>query len=102
MGRKGAAASGGPLCSETRRPNGWAEGSEEAAICPVEHVLHLTGVAVGVRPEAEGLVGAGQRRLDVAQHGVDGQNVRALGAGRAATGEIRLCRMPMPRTVTVP
>lgn len=35
----------------------------------IEQVLHLTAVAMSVLPEAEGMVGTGQRRLDVAQRG---------------------------------
>lgn len=45
---------------------------------------------MGVLLEAEGVVGAGQRSLDVAQHGVHGQERRVLGAGCVATSDVRL------------
>ena len=35
-------------------------------------------------PESEGVMGAGQRRFDVAQSHVDGKEARVLGAGRTA------------------
>ena len=39
----------------------------------VEQVLHLSEVARGVLGESEGVQGAGERGLQVAQDGVDGQ-----------------------------
>mmetsp|Transcript_39104 Transcript_39104/g.91661 ORF Transcript_39104/g.91661 Transcript_39104/m.91661 type:complete len:339 (-) Transcript_39104:467-1483(-) len=56
----------------------------------VEEVLHLGKVAMSVLAEAERMVGASQRGLEVAQRRVDGQEGRMLGAGRAAAGQVRV------------
>ena len=70
------------------RAKAFKDGSQvEAAI---EEVLHLAEIAMRVLAEAEGVVGAGQRRLDVAQRRVDGQERGMLCAGRAAAGDVRL------------
>ena len=61
----------------------------EAAI---EQVLHLREVAVSVFAVAEGVVRAGEGRLQIAQYGVDGQECWVLDAGRTAAGDVGLMK----------
>ena len=64
-------------------------GEIEAAI---ESVLHLSEVAMGVLGEVEGVIGAAQRALEVAEQGVDRLELRQLDARLAAAGDDALVR----------
>jgi len=55
----------------------------------IEDVLHLAEVSMPLLLEAEGTVRTRQGRLEVAQHRVDGQKLRILGAGSAAARDMR-------------
>ena len=50
----------------------------------------MAEIASRVLPDAEGVMCGGQRRLDVAQGRVDGQEERVLGAHRTAAGDVGL------------
>ena len=56
----------------------------------VEEVLDLAKVSMRVLAESEGVVRASQRSLDVAHGRVHGKEGRVLGAGCAATSDVRL------------
>ena len=56
----------------------------------VEEVLHLAEITRRVFLKVEGVVRTGQRSLDVAQGGVDGEEGRMLGAGRTTAGDVGL------------
>ncbi|MEO7854610.1 MAG: hypothetical protein ABIR94_20525, partial [Rubrivivax sp.] len=60
----------------------------------VEQVLNLREVSVRVFDEAEGVVRAGQRGLQVTEDRVDGQERRVLDAGHAAAGDVLLVQDP--------
>ena len=63
---------------------------------PVEQVLNLSEVTVGVLLKAERVVSAGQGSFEVAQDRVDDQERGVLGARSAAAGDVLFMQAGCP------